>query len=342
MSALHSYKKIEKSFAKKVHALLGKANISMTKWMSSVIKRSKRSISILVIPHSEKKTVSFKLSMFGFSILLAGFAALMIFVGYSLAHYGTLNAELAAKANSLQTTQSTLDSMRDSVTSLIKTSKQFQVTMDAIFNQIGVNTNTSGTGTAQGDLASIISNSKTAGSSLPELNYVQNLNSYLEQSIDPLTDLSNLIKAQGTILSEFPSAWPVKGGIGHISMYYGQNQHPIFGGWYLHTGIDISTFRSGDPVIATANGKVIYVGYDVGYGNYIIIEHKYGFLTRYAHLKAFAAQKGQEVQQGDIIGYIGNTGISTGPHLHYEIYLGTSRIDPLRFITSRVRTVTTK
>lgn len=280
--------------------------------------------------------------MFGFTLLLAGFAALMIFVGYSLARYGTLHAELAAKASSLQTTQSSLDSMRDSVTSLIKTSKQFQVTMDTLFSQLGVNTTIANTAGSKGDLASIVGIPKTATATLPEINYIQNLNSYMEQSIDPLNDLNNLIKAQGTILSEFPSAWPVKGGIGHISMYYGQNQHPIFGGWYIHTGIDISTFRSGDPVIATANGKVIYVGYDVGYGNYIIIEHKYGFLTRYAHLKAFAVQKGQEVQQGDIVGYIGNTGISTGPHLHYEIYLGTSRIDPLRFITSRVRTANSK
>mgnify|MGYP000984457970 FL=1 len=339
MSALHSYKKIEKGFTKKLQAFFGKTNISIVKWLGSLRKRSRRSISILIIPHSEKKTLSVKLSMFGFSSLIAGFAVLMLFVGYSLANYGVKTAELSAKAQTLQTTQASLDSMRDSVTSLIKTSKQFQVTMDSIFNQIGINTTNPGAGNTQGDLASIVGTPHAASSSLPEINYVQNLNSYIEKSIDPLTDLSNLIKAQGTILSEFPSAWPVKGGIGHISMYYGQNQHPIFGGWYIHTGIDISTFRVGDPVIATANGKVIYVGYDVGYGNYIIIEHKYGFLTRYAHLKAFAIQKGQDVQQGDIIGYIGNTGISTGPHLHYEIYLGTSRIDPLRFITSRARSI---
>jgi murein DD-endopeptidase MepM/ murein hydrolase activator NlpD len=92
--------------------------------------------------------------------------------------------------------------------------------------------------------------------------------------------------------------------------------------------------------MAAADGKVVSVAYDTSMGNNIIIEHKHGFLTRYAHLSAFKVQKGAIVKQGQIIGYIGNTGLSTGPHLHYEVHLGTETIDPLQFLNIRVGSAT--
>jgi murein DD-endopeptidase MepM/ murein hydrolase activator NlpD len=170
---------------------------------------------------------------------------------------------------------------------------------------------------------------------LREVADIERVTGYLEQSIQPLKELGATVAAQGSILTEIPNLWPIRGGIGHISMHYGQNENPIYGSWYMHRGIDISTFRSGDPIVATADGKVVTVAFDQGLGNYIILEHKHGFLTRYAHLKAFNVQKGQTVQQGQVIGFIGNTGLSTGPHLHYEVHLGSETIDPLRFLNIR-------
>ena len=115
-------------------------------------------------------------------------------------------------------------------------------------------------------------------------------------------------------------------------MGFGQNIHPITQQWYIHKGIDFSTWRSGDPVIATANGQVMTVGFSKDFGNYIIIKHKHGIYTRYAHLATTRVHKGDSVTQRQIIGTIGSTGVSTGPHLHYEVHIGSDVVDPAKYI----------
>jgi murein DD-endopeptidase MepM/ murein hydrolase activator NlpD len=119
-------------------------------------------------------------------------------------------------------------------------------------------------------------------------------------------------------------------------MYFGENVNPFSGKLYIHRGIDISTFRCGDPIVATADGVVVTVDYDpVNFGNYVIIKHKHGFYTRYAHMQASAVRVGQHVQQGEVIGYIGNTGKTTGPHLHYEVHVGSDIVDPYKYLNIR-------
>ncbi|MDR2964705.1 MAG: M23 family metallopeptidase [Treponema sp.] len=136
-------------------------------------------------------------------------------------------------------------------------------------------------------------------------------------------------------LTEIPNIWPVKDGSGIISMYFGQNINPIHGQTFFHRGIDIAAFRTGDAIIATADGDVITAEYDYSHGNFIVIKHNHGFQTLYAHLLDLRVQVGQRVLQGEIIGHIGNTGISVGPHLHYEIHTLSGVVDPLLYITDR-------
>jgi len=135
-------------------------------------------------------------------------------------------------------------------------------------------------------------------------------------------------------LNENPRIWPIRGGIGTITMFFGENIHPITGKTHFHSGIDISTFRTGDAIVATADGYVITAEYDYNFGNFIIIDHNNGFNTFYAHMQYLIVQVGQRVQQGEIIGFIGNSGISTGPHLHYEIRIFSVSVDPLQYINN--------
>jgi len=335
LATLKRYKDFEKSFAKRAGASVRKGTSSVAGGVSRFVRAGKQKITIMLVPHTEKRILNLQISFFGLAAILAAVLGLAGFLTLSSAGYGEVAGKLAGKTDALKTTQADLDAIRDSTSRLIKAARSFQAALDSTLASIGVKGQTDSASRADGDLAAFFSPSEIGSGRLREAAEIERVTGYLERSVKPLNELGDTIVAQGSIMSEIPNIWPIKGGIGHISMYYGQNENPIYGSWYIHKGIDLSTFRSGDPIVATADGKVVSVAYDISLGNYIIIEHKHGFLTRYAHMSAFKVQKGAIVKQGQVIGYIGNTGLSTGPHVHYEVHLGTETIDPLRFLNIR-------
>jgi len=118
---------------------------------------------------------------------------------------------------------------------------------------------------------------------------------------------------------------------GYISSYFGKRSHPIYHVSQYHNGIDISCAK-GDPIVAPANGKVIAVKQQIGYGLTVAIDHGHGLLTRYAHCSMSKVKVGQSVARGDLIALVGQSGITTGPNLHYEVYLDGEACDPMNFI----------
>ncbi len=123
---------------------------------------------------------------------------------------------------------------------------------------------------------------------------------------------------------------------GSITSRFGVRTDPFRRRPAMHTGIDFRA-PSGQPARATAAGKVISAGYEGGYGNMVEIDHGGGITTRFAHLSKIIAKKGQTIAKGDVVGNTGNTGRSTGPHLHYEIRVNGKAIDPMTFIKAGER-----
>jgi len=119
---------------------------------------------------------------------------------------------------------------------------------------------------------------------------------------------------------------------------YGWRRHPILGYSKMHTGVDWAAAR-GTPIYASGNGVVVTAGWESGYGKYVKLRHTNGYETAYGHMSAFARgiQPGTRVRQGQIIGYVGSTGLSTGPHLHYEILVNNRFVDPLKIKLPRGR-----
>lgn len=124
-------------------------------------------------------------------------------------------------------------------------------------------------------------------------------------------------------------SWPCPSST-YITSRFGPRTHPITGAYKNHTGLDIAA-NSGANILAADGGTVILAEVNGGYGNCVMIDHGNGYITLYGHMSGYACSEGQSVSKGDVIGYVGSTGMSTGPHLHFEVRSGGERIDPEQF-----------
>ena len=150
----------------------------------------------------------------------------------------------------------------------------------------------------------------------------------LIQSFDSLRVIAS---EQQDRLMHIPSIMPVaESSLRKMASGYGYRVDPVYGSGKFHEGMDFSA-PIGTPVYATGDGKVTDAGWNQGYGNSIDINHGYDYLTRYAHLSKIMVKKGQDIKRGDLIGLVGNTGKSTGPHLHYEVRFKGTPQNPVRF-----------
>jgi murein DD-endopeptidase MepM/ murein hydrolase activator NlpD len=136
------------------------------------------------------------------------------------------------------------------------------------------------------------------------------------------------VERREALAASTPSIWPAQG---WLTGTFGGRSDPFTGEPGYHQGLDIST-EKGQPVFATADGVVDAAAYTGDYGNLIVLKHGFGLATRYGHLSAFAVKPGVAVKRGDVIGYVGSTGRSTGAHLHYEILANGRLIDPLQLL----------
>jgi len=149
------------------------------------------------------------------------------------------------------------------------------------------------------------------------------------KSYDNLLEMAD---NKSEILATIPAIQPVSNKeLRRLASGFGMRVHPIYKVKMMHPGIDFSA-PQGTPVYATGGGKVKQVKSSfTGYGKQVIIDHGYGYQTRYAHLQDFNIKAGQEVERGQCIGYVGNTGTSTAPHLHYEVFKDNERVNPIYY-----------
>ena len=141
-------------------------------------------------------------------------------------------------------------------------------------------------------------------------------------------DVRNLLNDQISISRSTPRGWPTRG---WLSSYFGKRKSPFTGRTVMHEGLDIAA-NTGTPVVAPADGIVARVEYSSTYGNTVVIDHGYGYQTLYAHNSRNLVKVGQRVKRGERIAQVGNTGVSTGSHLHYEVHLNGVPIDPRVFL----------
>lgn len=144
-------------------------------------------------------------------------------------------------------------------------------------------------------------------------------------------EVFQMAKDKADMLASIPAIVPIEKGTQRLVSGFGPRIHPIYKTLRPHTGVDF-TAPTGTPVYAPGNGVVTTVERNRhGYGLMVVIDHGYGYETLYAHLSKFNVRVGQEVKRGEIIGFVGNTGVSTAPHLHYEVIRHGNKVNPINY-----------
>lgn len=160
---------------------------------------------------------------------------------------------------------------------------------------------------------------------------IENLMAEIKKTVKTVDEIKDYLRIQKNIYMATPKGYPVEG---NISSHYGKRNNPFGVERTFHSGVDISA-TPGKPIRATADGVVSYSGWTQSSGYVVLLEHGCDFSTAYAHNRSNLVKVGQRVKRGEIVSYIGSTGKSTGPHVHYEVWEKGKRVNPSKFIQGR-------
>ena len=156
---------------------------------------------------------------------------------------------------------------------------------------------------------------------------------YASVSLDDTQDLAENKEEFSTVI---PAIWPIdRTKLRYVSSLYGMRMHPKYGTWRMHEGVDLSA-PIGTPVYATGNAVVVRAGWRPGYGYLIELNHGFGYKTRYGHLSKMYVSAGDSVTRGQVIADVGNTGVSSGAHLHYEVRFRDHTVNPIHYFNKDI------
>jgi len=271
-----------------------------------LIKKAFTPITLMLIPHSDRKALQIKVPFVGIfaSVILWSIGMVYVFsVAVDAFEYKRMKESLSYYSGQFIEMKKTMTSLK----------------------------------TAEGEFRRLFS-FKTKERVLENIDTSDNgsidmetLKEQIKLTMESVGEIKDYLSQQRDLYVSTPKGWPV---IGRVSSPYGYREHPQTGARDFHSGMDIAT-DPGTPVKATADGIVSFAGWSGGSGNLVALEHGFGFSTYYAHNKMVIVKVGQKVKRGDILSYVGSTGNSTGPHLHYEVWKEGKSMNPSTFIEGR-------
>jgi len=295
-----------------------------------------KKITVFLLPDGENSIRQFRLPMPSYSLLSLFLISFMSFLGWFVYDYYSMKSQMPRLAQLEKETEQKKQQIIhmaqrvDQIIGDMKSLKEFDRKLKTMVNFEAEDEEAYGLGGP----APIFSDTEN-----PDVENEKGLVRLMHRTLDNLenevsigeqekTDLYEFFENQKMLLASTPSIWPTKG---WMSSRFGYRISPFTGQKEFHRGIDVAT-RMSAPILAPADGIVSFTGRDGGYGKVVTIKHGYGLVTKYAHLNKALVKKGQRVKRGETIALVGNTGRSTGPHLHYEVHLNNVAVDPLRYI----------
>lgn len=301
--------------------------------------RSGKVTSLMVVPHNSDNVVTLKIS--NMRLKIVSVLALFIFAAAALSAYLTI---ILHENRQLKTQQQELaaflaehrKTMEESIAEIAQAEELDNLTKEKIdeftyeIQNVTRNFVDKEMKTLTVSRSSI--KSSTSASFIGKISELRALIGFLDdaskQGDEVFSELSEKKEELQNRLDHLPTLWPTKG---RIKSEFGNRFHPIYKKFMDHTGVDIAGSK-GNSIYAAASGKVVFAGKSSGYGYYVDIDHGNGLVTRYAHCKKLLVKKGQTVKVGEKIALVGESGTSTGPHLHFEVRIKDSAVDPTFFI----------
>lgn len=305
-------------------------------FLSALLRKGRRAQTIMLVPHSEKNVIQLRISNFA---LLLSLALLLVVVAFSVMALNQREADQTRLRSLSQVSRnhnSVISNLKAGTDRTVACFRLFSSQMRHLSSHVEPQKKTR-----------IFPNYPQGGVSIPvsslereetvdasrELHIMGYLDSNLQKSAARVRKFNRLLTRLKKVMRDIPCGWPVVGG-GRMVSPYGYRDDPITGENRLHTGVDI-LWWPGSPIRATADGIVENGGEFGNYGICVVLRHKYGYVTRYAHLVSSRVKKGRRVKRGEIVGFMGSTGRSIAPHLHYEVLLDEQAIDPEPYLMSK-------
>jgi murein DD-endopeptidase MepM/ murein hydrolase activator NlpD len=270
------------------------------------MKRIFTPVTILLVPHSRTRSVSIRMPVVAIAASVCLFligSAFVVAVSVQAVEYNRMKARLdylSAQFIEVQGTISSLKQAEKDFRKLFSLKSKSAVLESAEFSDSG---------------------------SLD----MEELREQIESAMQSVSEIRKYVAEQKNVYLATPVGWPV---IGTLTSHYGYRNHPVNGNNKLHTGTDISV-PPGTEVKTTANGIVSFAGWTEKSGIVVVVEHGHGFSTAYAHNRKALVRLGQRVTRGEAIAMSGSTGVSTGPHVHYEVWKNGRPADPAGFLARR-------
>ncbi len=294
------------------------------------LEKGHEKMTVMFIPHNEKRIFNFQISKFFISFFVILFLIVVVSSGYAiiknasikreeerlLMNYKDIRSHLIRFERHTNQIAELFDEIKPYIEELYELSAGSEIDPDTIWEYSG----------ATDPSAEELNKLKSV---LPEEVFtLRDLQKDLICTTNAIKSVKNFIDVRTKVINETPSIVPNSG---HITSLFGWRRSPFGFGRDFHTGIDIAA-GPGTPIHVTAPGVVAATGWSGGYGLMVRVQHKYGFETLYAHCSSIAVGKGQNVARGQVIAYVGQTGNATGSHCHYEVRLGTVNINPYPYM----------
>ena len=290
--------------------------------------KKKRYITFMLLPHSSSKSVVRINLPYWLAVILGTLAAALVIaiiaafiysskITTRLIHYSGLQAENKRQEQQLELFIEKTKELEHGVRELEERDQELR-------EMLGLQKKSSG---QKSDKRSSVETPEAA------LERIALLSKDVQQKSSMYNELKQIASNVTYKFAALPSIWPVNGAI--ISPF-GWRRHPFTGRQEFHNGVDIPLWE-GYPIKAAADGVIVYADWSNGYGQTIVIDHKNGYSTLYAHCSQLLGERWERVSKGQVIAKVGSTGLSTGPHLHYQVEKNNKTINPIAFLDLNIR-----